>query len=218
MLKAVIFDIDGTLLDSVDQHARAWDEAFAHFGHHFPLPDIRYQIGKGGDKLLETFLSPDAIEKEAKRIEKFRGDLFQKEFAGELKPFPKVRELFEAIRAKRLKTALATSAKQDEADRYLKMLGIKGLVDAVTTKNDVANSKPDPDVLVIARERLGKLEPQECVFIGDTPHDATAAGKDRMPMLAVLCGGFPERDLREAGAERIFRDPQDLLENWVPGL
>ena len=215
MLKAVIFDVDGTLLDSVDQHALAWKEAFEHFGYRFPLPDIRYQIGKGGDKLLETFLRQADIDKQGKEIENVRGNLFKRKFADHLQPFPAVRALFEKIREKGLKIGLATSAKQNEVERYEKILKIRGLTDAITTKDDVENSKPDPDVLQIARDRLGKLKPPECVFIGDTPHDATAARKDGMPMICVLCGGFPEDDLRKAGAAEIFRDPEDLLRGWT---
>jgi HAD superfamily hydrolase (TIGR01509 family) len=214
MKKAVIFDIDGTLIDSVDQHASAWKEAFEHFGFHFPLPDIRYQIGKGGDKLVKTFLSEDEIAKHGKQIEEFRGEVFKRKFADRLRPFPGVRELFESLHGKGLKIGLATSAKKEEVDRYEKLLKIEGLVDAVTTKDDVEHSKPDPDVLEIVRRVLGNLEPADCVFVGDSPHDATAAVRDGMHMVGVLCGGFPESDLREAGAQEIFRDPEDLLNRW----
>jgi HAD superfamily hydrolase (TIGR01549 family) len=218
MLQAVIFDIDGTLLDSVDQHAQAWKEAFDHFGFQFPLPDIRYQIGKGGDKLLDTFLTKEQVDRQGKEIERYRGEVFEKQFAEALKPFPCVRELFEAIRAKGLKIGLATSGKKKEVNRYEKLLKIDGLTDAITTKDDVENSKPDPDVLVIARDKLGKLDAGDCVFIGDSPHDAAAAVKDGMEMICVLCGGFREEDLREAGAQQIYKDPEDLLKRWLPAV
>lgn len=106
---------------------------------------------------------------------------------------------------------MATSSKKKEAETYQKMLGIHGLSDVVVTKDDVEESKPEPDVLEVARDRLGKLPPEACVFVGDTPHDAKAAKKDRMSMIGVLCGGFPELDLRQAGATEIYSDPQDLL-------
>ncbi len=218
MYKAIVFDVDGTLLDSVDQHAAAWKQAFEHFGYSFELPDIRFQIGKGGDKLLETFLDQNQIEKDGEAIEKFRGELFKREFADDLQPFPCVPELFEAIRAKKIKIGLATSAKKAEVERYEKLLRIEGLTDAITTKDDVKNSKPDPDVLMTVQKNLGHLKPEECLFIGDSPHDAAAAVNDRMAMLGVLCGGFSEKDLREAGASQIFRDPEDLLKNWIPTL
>ena len=218
MLKAVIFDMDGTLLDSVDQHAEAWQKAFAKFGFEFPLPDIRYQIGKGGDKLLETFLSPEQIQEIGQDLEKYRSDLFKTQFRDGLRGFPKVRELLEALRAAGLKTGLATSGKKEEVDFYLGVLHIRGLLDAITTKDDVENSKPEPDVLTVVRERLGNLKPADCVFIGDTAHDAEAARKDGMPFVGLRCGGFPEDDLRKAGARELFKDPEDLLKRWAPML
>ncbi len=214
MYRAIIFDIDGTLLDSVDQHAEAWRQAFDQFGYSFPFPEIRYQIGKGGDKLLEAFLTPEQIHQQGKQIEKFRAELFKKKFLQNCEPFPGVTELFEKIRQDGRKIALASSASRDEAANYEKLLNIKGLSNVVVTKDDVENSKPDPDVLAVARKKLGDFSASECVFVGDTPHDASAAEKDQMKMIGVLCGGFPEKDLRDAGAAEIYADPQALLSKW----
>src|SRR5437667_11496576 len=114
MIKAVIFDIDGTLVDSVDLHAQAWKEAFKHFAKDIPYQQIRHQIGKGGDQLMPVFFTPDELDEFGKRMEKFRGDLFKREFLPRVRPFPKVRELFTLIKNENKKIALASSAKDDE--------------------------------------------------------------------------------------------------------
>ena len=215
MLKAVIFDIDGTLLDSVNQHAKAWQESLEHFGFKFPFDRVRYQIGKGGDKLLSTFLSPAQCKALEKEIEQYRGELFKSRYLGSCKPFPQVKELFEALRARDLKIALGSSAKTDEIEIYKDILRINGLVDQAVSSDDVEASKPDPDVVAIARRKLGNLHTSECCFVGDSPYDAAAAMQDGTKMIGLLCGGFPESDLRSAGATEIFLDPAELLTSWA---
>ncbi len=214
MLSAVIFDIDGTLVDSVDLHAQCWKEAFEHFGYEIPYGEIRYQIGKGGDKLLAMFLSEKEIESRGQQIEEFRGELFQKKYFPRCKPFPKVPELFERLHNEGLKLALASSGKKDEVRKYEELLGIETFVDASTSSDDADRSKPDPDILQEARKKLHNLEPAECLYVGDSPHDAKAAARDGMPMVGVLCGGFPKQDLLAEGALRIYQDPADLLAKW----
>jgi beta-phosphoglucomutase-like phosphatase (HAD superfamily) len=110
-MKAVIFDIDGTLTDSVDLHAKAWQEAFRHFGHTIAFGEIRSQIGKGGDQLIPAFIPKQEAESKGNEIEKYRGDLFKKDFRSKVKPFAKVRELFERLLEDEWKLALASSAK-----------------------------------------------------------------------------------------------------------
>src|SRR4051812_887093 len=99
MLKSVIFDVDGTLIDSVDAHARSWQEVFARYGHDIPSDRIREQIGKGGDQLMPVFLSEDEIERLGEQIEKERSELFKRKYLPGLRAFPRVRELFERILA-----------------------------------------------------------------------------------------------------------------------
>ena len=214
MIKAVIFDIDGTLLDSVDQHAESWKQTFEQFGFSFPFAEVRSQIGKGGDKLLENFLTEPEIKAHGKKMEKYRAELFRSKFLKDVKPFPCVPELFEKLRRSGHLIALATSAGKEEAERYQKMLRIENSVDAVTTKDDVENSKPDPDVLQAVRDLLNRIPASECVFVGDTPYDVGAAVKDGMTSISVLCGGFPEEDLRKSGTSAIYRDPEDLYQRW----
>jgi HAD superfamily hydrolase (TIGR01549 family) len=212
-MKAVIFDIDGTLVDSVDLHASAWQEAFEHFGHRISFDDIRAQIGKGGDQLMPVFLSREEVEKESKALEKFRGDLYKKKYFGQVRAFPQVRELFLRLIEDGWKVALASSAKGDELTTYKKIAGITDLVDEETSSDDAERSKPHPDIFQAAVERL-KVAPDECIVIGDSPFDAEAASKAGIRSIGFLCGGFPAEDLTAAGFEKLYEGAADLLRNY----
>lgn len=213
MIRGVIFDLDGTLVDSNDLHVLAWQETFRHFGKEIPLERLREQIGKGGDQYLPVFLSEQEMREFGDDADKYRGEVFKKKYLREVKPFPKVHELFERLRADGKKIALASSGKEDEVRRYEKLLGIAGMVDCMTTSDQVAHSKPKADVFIAALNMLA-LPPDEAVAIGDTPYDIAAAKKIELGVVGVLCGGFPEQTLREAGAVAIFRDPAELLERY----
>ena len=217
-MRAVIFDIDGTLLDSVDLHAKAWVEAFAHFGVETDAAKVRSQIGKGGDELMPVFLPPERIEREGKEIESYRSDLFKRKYLPEVRPFPAVRPLFERIRAAGLKIALASSGKGPEVELYQEILWIADLVDVVTSSDDADRSKPHPDIFEAAAQKLEGFGKDEMIVIGDTPYDAQAASKAGLRTIGVLCGGFPEADLSGAGCVAIYRDPQDLLDGFDRSL
>lgn len=213
--KALIFDIDGTLLDSVDLHAQAWQEAFSHFGQEIPVAEIRTQIGKGGDQLLPVFLGPDQIQAVGKLIEQFRGDLFKRKYLPRVKAFPAVRALFEKAIATGQRVALASSAKGDEIEQYERIAGIEDLVHTEVSSSDAEKSKPHPDIFEAALERLGKgFDRSEVVVIGDSPYDAEAARRASLQCVGVRCGGFPEESLRQAGCSVLYDDPADLLRNY----
>ena len=214
MIKAVIFDVDGTLVDSVDLHARAWQEAFAHFGRHFDFERVRYQIGKGGDQLMPVFLSEKELEEFGEELEEYRGELFKREYLPRVKGFPAVRELFQRVKDEGLKIALASSAKGDELKEYKKLVRIEDLVEEETSADDAEKSKPHPDIFEAALEQLGDVQPSEAVVVGDTPYDAQAAGKAGLKTIGLLSGGFPEEDLRAAGCDPVYRDAADLLANY----
>ncbi|MGE5538140.1 MAG: HAD family hydrolase [Gemmatimonas sp.] len=213
-MEAAIFDIDGTLVDSVDLHAECWREALAHFGHDVPFERVRSQIGKGGDQLLPVFVPEAELELRGKEIERYRGDLFKRSYLPAVRPFPLVRELFARIRSAGLKIVLASSAKGDELGAYKRIASIEDLVDGEVSGDDVEHSKPYPDVFQAALGRAAPLAAAEAMAIGDSPYDAEAAGRAGLATIGILAGGFPEADLRRAGCIAVYRSPADLLEQF----
>ena len=214
MPKAVIFDVDGTLIDSVDLHAKAWQDAFSEYGRTIAFDDIRSQIGKGGDQLLPVFLSKDDIEAFGEKLEERRGAILKERYLPKVQAFPRVRALFEHLRAEGLDIALASSAKKDELETYKEVADIEDLIDEQTSSDDAESSKPDPDIFLAALKRLGNPDPRDVIVVGDTPYDAEAAGKGGLRTIGVLCGGFPEDSLRKAGCIAIYQDPADLLARY----
>jgi HAD superfamily hydrolase (TIGR01549 family) len=218
MIKAAIFDIDGTLVDSVDLHAHAWQEAFAKFGHEVPFRQVRQQIGKGGDQLLPVFLTEKEIQQSGEELEEYRGKLFNEKYLPLVKPFPHVRELFLRLKHDGKQIVLASSAKGDEIETYKRIAHLEDLVQKEASSDDVEQSKPHPDIFEAALQKLHEVEPQEAIAVGDSPYDAIAAGKLEIPRIGVLCGGFPENELRAAGCSAIYNDCADLLEHYSESL
>lgn len=215
LVKAIIFDIDGTLLDSVDLHARAWQEAFEHFGYSFPFEKIRAQIGKGGDQLIPVFLSEQDQQSKGDELKEYRGELFKKKYLNQVKPFSGVRDLFLKIKSNGQQSALASSAKGDELKIFAKIAEVDDLVDTSSSSADAEKSKPHPDIFEATLAKLGdSVSRKDVVVVGDSPHDAEAARRAGIRMVGVLCGGFPEQDLRTAGAEDIYAGPQELFERY----
>ena len=212
MVTAAIFDIDGTLIDSVDAHAHAWQDAFADFGHEIAFDAIRSQIGKGGDQLLPVFLSDAQRFEIGDELEAHRGKVFKDRYLSGLRPFARVPELIGRLRDLGFGIALASSAKKDELQIYKKIAGIEDLIDVEASSADAERSKPHPDIFAAAMRRLGNPPPVELIAIGDTPYDAEAAGKLGIRTIGMLCGGFAEADLRQAGCVAIYHDPADLLQ------
>lgn len=210
---AVIFDVDGTLVDSVDLHAEAWRRVLGEFGHDVKLSDVRAQIGKGGDELLKVFLSPDEIEKDGKKLDERHGALFKEEYMSQVRPFPGVRQLFEHLIARGHRIALGSSGKEDEVEHHKKLCGIKDLDLMQTTSEDAEKSKPHPDIFQAALKKLG-VGPEQAVAVGDTPYDASAAGKAGIVAVGVMCGGFPANDLRGAGCVALYDGPADMLARY----
>ena len=213
MIRGAVFDLDGTLVDSNELHVMAWQETFREFDKEIPMERLREQIGKGGDQYLPEFLNERELREFGKEAEELRGKIFQEKYLSKVQPFPKVRELFDRLRQDGKKIALASSGKETEVRHYEKLLGIGGLVDCMTTADQVIHSKPRADVFITALNLLS-LRPSEVIAVGDTPYDVGAAKKIELPVIGVLCGGFSEQVLREAGAVAIFRDPADLLERY----
>ncbi len=210
-LVAAIFDIDGTLTDSVDIHAMAWQEALRHFGHQVSYERLRRQIGKGGDQLLKTLLSPKDLQAHGEELDQFRSDLFKRKYMKLIKPLSMVPELFQRIREAGVQIVLASSAKKDEVEYYQKLLGIEKLVEQDTSSDDAERSKPHPDIFAAAMQKLGSPPAQQVIAIGDTPYDAQATAAISIACIGVLSGGWTDQALREAGCIAIFRGPAELF-------
>lgn len=217
MSTAVIFDVDGTLVDSVDLHAEAWRQAFLAFGKQVSFSAIRQQIGKGGDQLLPVFLTKAEVELFGDELETHRGKLFRVDFLQKVRAFPRVRELFRRLIDDGKKLAVASSAKGKELETYLKLADISDLVKIRVSADDVEKSKPHPDLFQVALQRLDVSGPDAAV-VGDTPYDAQAAERAGIPPVGVLSGGFPREELTEAGCREIYRDPADLLFRYRDGV
>jgi HAD superfamily hydrolase (TIGR01549 family) len=214
MIEAAIFDVDGTLVDSVDLHARAWQEALAHFGHTVDFEVVRSQIGKGGDQLLQVFLSPAELAEHGEELEQYRGNLFKRKYLSQVRGFPRVRELFQRLLRDGKRIALASSAKGDELEAYKRAAAIGDLIDTETSSDDAEKSKPHPDIFEAALHRLGNTAPETTLVVGDTPYDAQAARKAHIYAIGILCGGFPANSLLQAGCIALYRDPADLLAKY----
>jgi HAD superfamily hydrolase (TIGR01549 family) len=214
MIKAVIFDVDGTLIDSVDAHAEAWQKAFKKFGREIHFYELRRQIGKGGDQFLPVFLKQKEIKEFGKDLEEARGEIFKKQYLSKIMPFPKVRELFLKIKADGKKIALASSAKEEELETYKKIANIGDLIEEQTSTDDAKKSKPEPDIFLAAIEKLGDLKANEAVIIGDTGYDAEAAVKARAKVVGVLSGGWARSEMLKTGCAEVYRDAAEILKEY----
>jgi membrane protein len=211
MIRAVLFDLDGTLVDSNDLHLDAWDIVFREAGIEVGRDAIRGQIGKGGDLLVPTLapgLDEDAQEKLADR----HGAVFKERFLDTVRPFSDAAALVRRVHASGAKVVLASSASSDELDHYVDLLGIGELVAATTTSDDVETTKPAPDIFGVAVGKLDGIDAAEAIVIGDTPYDIEAAGKAGMRAIAVRSGGFDDAAL--AGAVAIYDGSGELLAEW----
>ncbi|SRR6266511_541352 len=211
---AVIFDIDGTIVDSVELHMRAWKRAFEEFGKEVSYEQIRIQIGKGADDMLPTFFSVEDLGRFGQELKKYRSDIFRREYLPKIKAFPWVPELFERIKSENKKIALASTAKGEEINIYKELAGIGGLVDVVVCSDEIEESKPHRDICAVALKKLGHIAPDHVIAIGDTPYDAECARKMRVRAIGLLCGGGKREELQEAGCVAIYENPAQLLEQY----
>lgn len=213
MIKGVISDVDGTLVDSNDYHADAWLEAFREFGIDPPRREIREQIGKGGDQLIPCFLSPEQISSFGTKVDQRKGEIFQNKYLKKVRAFPGVRPLFEQLDRDKKSVVLATSGGSDETQYYVALLGIEPSIKGIVSSDDVARSKPYPDLFHAALDRF-HWKAGEAVILGDTPYDVTAGSKIGLATIGVLTGGFTERSLRKAGAIETYPDLPALLRGY----
>ena len=213
-LAAVLFDIDGTLVDSVDAHARAWQQAFGEFRLEIPFEAIRKQIGKGGDELLPVFLGEAQIREFGAEVAKRSDAIFNEKYIRTIKPFPQVRALFERLNSDGILIALASSAKSDEIKTYKSIMDVEGLTAQETSADDVEKSKPHGDIFEVALKKLGNPLPDQAIAIGDTAYDAEAAAKAGVKTIGFLCGGWSKQELMKAGCITVYKNPADLLSQY----
>lgn len=212
--KAVLLDVDGTLVDSNDLHVEAWRGAFRRHGKDVSREELRGQMGKGGDRIVEAFLGDDELRRFGKAVEDLHVELFVRDFLPRERILPGVRPLLERLKADGLRLVLASSAKDEELEGHLRVLGIDELLDHQTGADDAERSKPCPDIFLAALRALPGFRAEETMVIGDSPWDAKAARRAGIPMIAVLTGGFSEEQLRGNGAVAVYRDLCELLENY----
>jgi phosphoglycolate phosphatase-like HAD superfamily hydrolase len=213
-LKTIIFDVDGTLVDSNDAHTRAWMRALREHGHDVPFYRIRPLIGMGGDKLLPQVAGIDAESAEGQAISDRRAEIFLKDELPTLRPTAGAPELLRAL-ATTFTIAIASSAKTDELDPLLRIAGATDYVDHSSSADDADRSKPDPDIVHAALKRSGTA-PEEALMIGDTPYDIDAAARAGVITIALRTGGWPDEDL--SGAVTIYNSPQQLLDRLHTSL
>ncbi len=215
MTRAVIFDIDGTLVDSVDLHAECWAEALRHVHIDVSVGRMRREIGKGADQLLPDLMPGEKLEAERTRIAAFRAELFKTKYLSRVKAFAGVPDLFRRIRADGRRIVLASSSDAKEVTAYAKIAGITDLVDVTTSADDAENSKPDPDIFAAALAKVAPITADDAIVVGDATWDIIAAKKAGLAAIGLTCGAFSEAELREAGAVAVYRDPADLLANYA---
>ena len=208
-IRGVIFDLDGTLVDSNDAHVLAWVEALAEFGWTVTQEQVRPLVGMGGDKLLPALVGVAAAGPEGHPVLKRRQALIAR-FVPQLRLFRGGAALLDALRRRGLRLALASSGTRPEVDRLLALGSLERSFDAIVSADEAARSKPDPDIVEAARAAL-ELPASEVVMIGDTHYDLEAARRAGIATLAFRCGGAPEASF--AGAVAIYDGPADLLAN-----
>ena len=208
---AVILDVDGTLVDSNDAHARAWVEAFAECGITVPFEEIRRAIGMGGDKLIPQVAGIPEDSSDGQAVARRRREIFGGKYLPGVRPFPRVRSLLERFRDHDLTLAVASSASEDEVEALLDIAGVSDLVAAQASSDDAENSKPDPDIVIAAVHRV-HVERERIIMLGDTPYDVEAALRAGIRIVALECGGWNREDLR--GASAIYASPADLLDHY----
>ncbi len=212
-LEAILFDMDGTLVDTNPMHAESFAQAFKARGYGIPADRIAPEVGKGGDQLVPDLIGVSGDEKDGEALRKDQAKRFiQTITQSPVDIVPGACELLGELKKRGLRLALATSAKPEMLEAIEKSCGVawRDEFEVVTTAADAENSKPAPDILNVALEKLG-LSPAQCAFVGDTPHDARACRAAGVACLGVLSGGHAEADLREAGCRAVYENCAALL-------
>jgi HAD superfamily hydrolase (TIGR01509 family) len=212
MAAAVIFDVDGTLVDTNYLHVVCWWEAFRQHGHGVNMADIHGAIGMGSDKLLDHLL-PDDRDRDADDEMRAAHTALYAPYWSRLRAFEGAADLLRACAGRGMKVVLASSASAAELDALRAALDADDAITAVTSSSEAEQSKPAPDIIGIALERA-EVEPAQAVFVGDSVWDVHACRKAGVPCVGVRTGGICEQDLREAGAIEVYEGTAELLREF----
>lgn len=210
-IRGVIIDVDGTLVDSNDVNAQAWLDVLGEYGHHVPFERARGLVGMGSDTFLPEAIRVEKESSEGSAISERRSAIFKERYLPTIKPFPQTRALIEKMQKQGLQLIVASSAQADEVDALLKLAAVDDLLEQRVSASDADASKPNPDIVVAALEKLG-LRAEEVVMLGDTAYDIEAAKKAGVVTVALRSGGWQDADL--ADAVEMYNDPADLLANY----
>lgn len=208
--RGVLFDVDGTLIDSSYIHTVAWWGAFREHGYDIPMAAIHHHVGMGGDRLVDSLLPAGRDRGADPEVMASHGALYASHWPA-LRPFEGAKELLAQCHAGGLAVALASSARRRDLEVMGSVLNAGAFIDGATSANDAKESKPAPDILVAALDAIG-VEAADAVFVGDAVWDMMAAAALGIPAIGVTCGGISAAGLREAGAVEVYDGPQDLLQ------
>lgn len=197
--RAVIFDVDGTLVDSNYQHTIAWQRAFERCGFRVPGWRIHRSIGMGGDQFVKSLLGDEVENEHGEDIREAEAEAYAT-LMPEVAAFEGAHAAIERVKGEGLTVVLASSAKQDEVEHYIELLDASGLNDGYTSADDVDSTKPEPDLIEVALKKAGD---GDAVMVGDSVWDIEAAKRAGLDTIGVLCGGFGQAELTDAGAVRV---------------
>ncbi|WP_328460252.1 HAD family hydrolase [Actinoplanes sp. NBC_00393] len=211
MRPGVLFDVDGTLIDTTYLHAVSWWESLRQHDHDVPMAEIHRGIGMGSDKLLDHLLGADR-DHDADEEMTTAHDVLYGAWWERLRPLPGAADLVRAVAARDLAVVLASSAREPELNQLRRVLGADDVITAATSSADAEESKPAPDILQAALDQ-SDVDPEHAVYVGDAVWDVQAAGKLGIPCIGLTCGGTSAAELREAGAIATYANPAALLED-----
>jgi len=204
-----VLDVDGTLVDTNYHHAISWYRAFREHGLTMPVWRIHRHIGMGGDHLVAALAGQRVEDRQGDSIRAAETALYA-DLIGEVEPFADARRLLELLAERGHRLVLASSGKRDDIEHYLDLLDARGLIEAWTSSADVERTKPDPDLVVTAVDKVGG---GEAVLVGDSTFDCEAAARAGVPTVAILTGGFSDQELRQAGAKAVFESLAELCQH-----
>jgi HAD superfamily hydrolase (TIGR01509 family) len=207
--QAAVIDVDGTLVDTNYHHVVAWQIAFDRVGALVPTSVLHRHVGMGGDQFVPAVAGDELEATHGDEVRELHDAIYRERFIDRVRPYPDARPALERLRELGLRVVLASSAKQDEIDRYLAMLDARELCGAWTSSSDVEKTKPHPDLLEVA---IDKVDAEPAFLLGDSVWDCEAANRIGLPTLAVLTGGFGQDELLRAGAAEVFPGLPELLE------